>query len=128
MQWDKSLCISVAVNEERQLWQRQQQASRSTTMAENERLKDKIRTLSRENYELQRQLKNERIKHRDEDAGLRRTSRLATAQARLETRSVRRLQVLQSAANQQAVAQVKQLQEVRSLCVAFFLCSVSHFI
>ena len=109
----------MAVNEERQLWQRQQQACRSTTMAENERLKERLREISRENYELERMLKNERIKHRDEDAGLRRSSRLAAAQARLETRAVRRLQVLQSAANQSAAAQVKHLQEVSYIC--FFL-------
>ena len=90
-------------------------------MVENERLKERLREISRENYELERMLKNERIKHRDEDAGLRRSSRLAAAQARLETRAVRRLQVLQSAANQSTAAQVKHLQEVVRDIYFFFL-------
>lgn len=86
-------------------------------MAENERLKERVQVLGQENYELTRQLKNEKIRNRDEDASQRRSLRQAAAKARLETRAARRLQVMEAAAVQQAQMQIKQLEEVKTLAL-----------
>ena len=94
------------------VWQKQQRGTRCGTVAENERLKERVQVLGRENYELTRMLKNERIRNRDEDASQRRSLRQAAAKARLETRAARRLQVMEAAAVQQANMQIKQLEEV----------------
>lgn len=108
------------MHQEKLVWQRQQRGAQCGTKAENERLKERVRTLGRENYELTRMLKNERIRNRDEDACQRRSLRQAAAKARLETRAARRLQVMEAAAVQQAHAQIKQLEEVLSYFVFFF--------
>ncbi|KAI9559005.1 hypothetical protein GHT06_015794 [Daphnia sinensis] len=110
-QWEKSLSIDAAIHQERLVWQRQQRGTRCGTMAENERLKERVQVLGQENYELTRMLKNERIRNRDEDASQRRSLRQAAAKARLETRAARRLQVMEAAAVQQAQMQIKQLEE-----------------
>lgn len=68
--------------------------------------------LSRENFELVRQLQNERIRSRDERAASRREERAVQLKARLESRASYRLQVLEAAAVRQANLQIKQLQEV----------------
>ena len=68
--------------------------------------------LSRENYELTRALKNERIRNRDEEAAARRAERALATKARLESRAAQRLQVLEAAAVRQANLQIKHLQEV----------------
>lgn len=94
------------------MWQRQQRGTRCGTVAENERLKERVQVLGHENYELTRMLKNERIRNRDEDASQRRCLRQAAAKARLEIRAARRLQVMEAAAVQQAQLQIKQLEEV----------------
>ena len=111
-QWEKTLSIDAAVHQERLVWQKQQRGTRCGTVAENERLKERVQVLGRENYELTRMLKNERIRNRDEDASQRRSLRQAAAKARLETRAARRLQVMEAAAVQQANMQIKQLEEV----------------
>ncbi|XP_046456234.1 uncharacterized protein LOC124203590 isoform X6 [Daphnia pulex] len=110
-QWEKSLSIDAAIHQERLVWQRQQRGTRCGTVAENERLKERVQVLGHENYELTRMLKNEQIRNRDEDASQRRCLRQAAAKARLETRAARRLQVMEAAAVQQAQLQIKQLEE-----------------
>lgn len=113
------MSVTAAVHQEKLNWQKQQRRVRCNTLAENERLKEKVGQLTRENYELSRQLKNERIRNRDEDAGQRRAERQAAARARLETRAARRAVVTEAAAVQQANAHVKHLEEVRRSFLSF---------
>ena len=118
LQWEKTLSINAAVHQERLLWQKQQQGMRSTWVVENERLKGRVQQLTRENYELTRQLKNERIRNRDEDAAVRREMRHVTTKARLEARAAHRLRVRESVAVQDAQVQIKQMEQVGNVLIA----------
>lgn len=108
----QSLSANAAVHHERLVWRKHQQVARSTLAMDNERLKGRIQQLSRENCELSRQLKNERIRNREEEAAERREMRQAVLKSRLDARAAHRFQVCQSVVVKEANMHIKQLEEV----------------